>query len=139
MSVSRFLRATACGVSLALVLGAFTRPAMATTLITTEQLAQEVAPSAQSVAGDAHRQRLAGELDRPELQARLEQWGVSAELARQRIAALSDQEAAELVAKIDDAPAGGDVLGVILFVFVLLLITDILGFTKVFPFTRSIR
>jgi len=28
---------------------------------------------------------------------------------------------------------------VILFIFVLLLITDILGLTKVFPFTRPIR
>ena len=33
----------------------------------------------------------------------------------------------------------GDVIGVIVFIFVLLLITDILGFTKIFPFTRSIR
>ena len=31
------------------------------------------------------------------------------------------------------------VIGVILFVFFVLLVTDILGFTKVFPFTRSIR
>ncbi len=139
MSVSRFLRVTACSVSLALALGAFTRPAMATTLITTEQLAQEAATADRTAAGQAHRERLASELDRPELQARLQQWGVSAEDAKARVAALSDEEAAALVAKIDQAPAGGDVLGVILFVFVLLLITDILGFTKVFPFTRSIR
>ena len=32
-----------------------------------------------------------------------------------------------------------DVLGVIVFIFVLLLITDILGLTKIFPFTRSVR
>ena len=38
----------------------------------------------------------------------------------------------------DKAPAGG-IIGVILFVFFVLLVTDILGFTKVFPFTRSIR
>ena len=38
------------------------------------------------------------------------------------------------------APAGAsDILGIILTIFVVLLITDILGFTKVFPFTRSIR
>jgi hypothetical protein len=41
--------------------------------------------------------------------------------------------------QIDSMPAGGDVLGVLLFVFVLLLVTDILGLTKVFPFTRSAR
>jgi hypothetical protein len=37
-------------------------------------------------------------------------------------------------------PAGGtDLLGVLLFVFIVLLITDILGFTKVFPFTKPIQ
>ena len=30
-------------------------------------------------------------------------------------------------------------IGMIVFIFLLLLITDILGFTKIFPFTRSIR
>jgi hypothetical protein len=36
-------------------------------------------------------------------------------------------------------PAGGDVLGVLFAVFIILLITDVIGVTKVFPFTRSIR
>ena len=44
-----------------------------------------------------------------------------------------------MAAQIDQAPAGGDALGVIVTIFVVLLITDILGFTKVFPFTRTIR
>ena len=43
-----------------------------------------------------------------------------------------------LAGEIDKAPAGG-IIEVILFVFFVLLVTDILGFTKVFPFTRSIR
>lgn len=135
-SLSRFVRATACAVSLSLGFGAMAQP-VSVTLITTEQVAQEVA--AQSPAGDLQRQRLASQLERPELVARLQEWGVSAEQARARIAALSDAEASELMARIDEAPAGGDVLGVAVFVFVLLLVTDILGFTKIFPFTRSIR
>jgi hypothetical protein len=40
---------------------------------------------------------------------------------------------------MDALPAGGDVLGVVLAVFLILLVTDILGFTKVYPFTRPIR
>ena len=53
---------------------------------------------------------------------------------------LSDAEAAYLADQIDHAPAGGDsLLGVLVFIFVLLLVTDILGLTKVFPFTRSVR
>jgi hypothetical protein len=33
----------------------------------------------------------------------------------------------------------GEILGAIVLVFIVLLITDILGYTKVFPFTRSIK
>ena len=51
---------------------------------------------------------------------------------RDEVLALADQ--------LDHAPAGASgVLGAIVFIFLLLLITDILGFTKVYPFTRSIR
>ena len=43
-----------------------------------------------------------------------------------------------LADQIDSAPAGG-IIGAILLVFFVLLVTDILGLTKVFPFTRSVR
>ena len=72
------------------------------------------------------------------MQARLQALGVSASDAGERVAALTDDEALRLAGEIDKAPAGG-IIGVILFVFFVLLVTDILGFTKVFPFTRSIR
>ncbi|MGE5338534.1 MAG: PA2779 family protein, partial [Gemmatimonadota bacterium] len=51
----------------------------------------------------------------------------------------TDDEAQQLAQRLDQLPAGGDAIGVIVFIFVLLLITDILGLTKVFPFTRPIR
>lgn len=35
--------------------------------------------------------------------------------------------------------AGGEVIGVLFAILIILLVTDILGLTKVFPFTRSIR
>jgi hypothetical protein len=60
--------------------------------------------------------------------------------ARARVAALTDAEAQMLVDQIDTSPAGAsDILGALVFIFVLLLVTDILGLTKVFPFTRSAR
>ena len=72
--------------------------------------------------------------------AALSERGVDPAQVRARVAALTDAEAAQLLQQIDAAPAGAsDVLGVIVFIFVLLLVTDVLGFTKVFPFTRSIR
>ena len=45
----------------------------------------------------------------------------------------------QVAGRIDQAPAGGDILGVLFTVFIVLLVTDILGLTKVFPFTRSVR
>lgn len=65
--------------------------------------------------------------------------GVDGAAAQARVDAMSDDEIRALDGRIAQAPAGGDVLGIIFAVFVILLVTDILGFTKVFPFTRSIR
>ena len=136
--MSLFKRVVALTVSLALSTVTLAQPGQLT-LITTEQVAQEQAVAARSVEGNASRERLAAELDRPELVAKLEQWGVTPEQARARVDALSDEEAQRLVAQIDEAPAGAGVLGALVFIFVLLLVTDILGLTKVFPFTRSVR
>ena len=78
-------------------------------------------------------------LSRPALVRQMETLGVDPAAARDRVAALTDDELAALDQKLDSLPAGGDVLGALLFVFVLLLVTDILGLTKVFPFTRAQR
>lgn len=72
---------------------------------------------------------------RDQLQAR----GVDADVALARVDAMTDQEVATINGKIDSLPAGGDIIGAVVFVFIVLLITDILGLTKVFPFTHSIR
>jgi uncharacterized protein DUF6627 len=93
-----------------------------------------------SIAAVGERSRIASLLDRAEVRAQLQAYGVNPADVKARVAALTDAEAAQLAAKIDTLPAGGaDILGVILIVFLVLLITDILGFTKVFPFTRSIK
>lgn len=104
--------------------------------ISTEAVAAAAAPATTTDA----RARLAGWLNRGEVVAALAERGVDVKEARARVAALPDADAQALLAQIDSAPAGGEsVLGVVVFVFVLLLITDILGFTKVFPFTRPVR
>jgi len=102
--------------------------------ISTEQLA-----TAEAGTRSADHQRLQTALDRQDLAAALQARGVSTDELRARVNALTDAEAAQLTAQIDAAPAGGDVLGVLFSLFVILLVTDILGFTKVFPFTRSVR
>jgi hypothetical protein len=87
----------------------------------------------------AQRERVLGFLDRQEVRAKLQSLGVDANAAKARVDALTDQEAQDLAARIDQLPAGGDVLGVVFVIFIILLVTDILGLTKVFPFTRSVR
>ena len=100
------------------------------TLISTQQIAAE-----SSIFKD--RGSLVATLDRPEVQAQLETFGISKEEAQQRIASLTDEEVVALNNKIDGLPAGAGVVGALVLIFVVLLVTDILGFTRVFPFTRT--
>lgn len=55
-----------------------------------------------------------------------------------RVDSLTDAEIVRLAERMEQLPAGGDALAIVvgasLFVFVVLLITDILGYTHVFPF-----
>ena len=88
---------------------------------------------------DATEARVLETLSRPALVQQMEKLGVDPVAARERVAALTDDELAALDQRLDRLPAGGDIVGALLFVFVLLLVTDILGLTKVFPFTRSRR
>jgi hypothetical protein len=86
------------------------------------------------------RERIAAALERAEVQAALAAYGVSPSDAQSRVAAMTDAEAAQLAARIDELPAGGiGILGAALVVFLVLLLTDILGYTKVFPFTKPMK
>ncbi|HVJ25493.1 MAG TPA: PA2779 family protein [Burkholderiales bacterium] len=87
-----------------------------------------------------HHERIAGVLERADVRSQLEARGVNPADVQARIGALTDEEVAELAAKIDNLPAGGiGIVGAILIVFLVLLLTDIMGLTKIFPFTRSAR
>jgi hypothetical protein len=87
------------------------------------------------------RERLHMLLDRSEVRKHLEAWGVDSKEARARVDSLTDQEIAEIAAQIDRMPAGGDGLGILvgaaLIAFLVLLLTDILGYTDVFPFIEK--
>ena len=94
------------------------------------------------VATDAalDHQRVGQLLDRADVQELLRARGVDLAEARMRAAALTDAEAAQIVSNIEELPAGGvGIIGAILIVFLVLLLTDILGYTKVFPFTKPAR
>jgi hypothetical protein len=91
-------------------------------------------------AANSERSRVLNLLDREDARSQLQAHGVSPADVKARIAAMTDHEVAQLAGQIESLPAGGaDILGVALTVFIILLITDILGFTKVFPFTKSVK
>lgn len=70
----------------------------------------------------------------------LREMDVNPEMIKRRVDAMTDEEASEFAQKISTLPAGSNaIIGAAVTIFILLLITDILGFTKVFPFTRAIR
>ncbi|WP_286162370.1 PA2779 family protein [Methylobacillus flagellatus] len=99
---------------------------------------EQVAQSAGIASAEQDRERIYAALTREDVRSELIKRGVDPLQVEQRVAALTDEEASKMANQIENAPAGG-IIGAIVFIFVLLLITDILGFTKVYPFTRSVR
>ena len=79
-------------------------------------------------------------LAREEAQQQLLALGLSPEQVRERVASLSDSELARINQGIDTLNAGGDsVLGVLLVIFIVFVITDVLGATNIFPFIHPIK
>jgi hypothetical protein len=102
--------------------------------------AEQVVAAERGVAGDGARVRLMQVLDRDDVARSLAERGVDPAEARARVAALSDAEAARLMADIDRAPAGAsELIGTLILVAVLLVFSDILGFTHLFPFLHKAR
>ena len=82
------------------------------------------------------RDYLLGSLEREEVQTALISQGVDLEMAKQRVASMTDEEVRSLNQKMDEMPAGG-IVGALLLIFLVLLITDIAGVTDVFPFVKK--
>ena len=79
-------------------------------------------------------------LVREDIRAALVSQGIDPKEAMARIDSLSDAEANDVVTKLDQLPAGGfaeTILIVALLVFLILLFTDIAGYTDVFPFVEK--
>ena len=83
------------------------------------------------------REYLLSSLEREEVRTALTSQGVDLEMAKQRVASMADEEVRALNQKMDEMPAGSGVVGVVLIVFLVLLITDIVGWTDVFPFVNK--
>ncbi len=76
-------------------------------------------------------------LNRNDVKAYLSARGVDPANVQARVDSLTDAEVHTLASRLDQHPAGGGFLGVALIVFIVLLITDILGYTDIFPFVED--
>ena len=87
------------------------------------------------------RAAVASALERADVRDALLAYGADPAQVQSRVDSLSDEEVQTLADDISQLPAGAssDPLGILLFVFVLLLITDIMGLTNVFPFVKKQR
>jgi hypothetical protein len=121
--------------SLAAVMFALAGPidAARAALVTTEQA---IEPAAQVDA----RARVAAFLARGDVRQQMVALGVDPAEAVRRVASLSDAEVQKIAGQLDRLPAGQGVIvaviGAALLIFLVLLITDLLGLTHVFPFVN---
>ena len=92
------------------------------------------------IAQDA-RDHLKTLISRNDIKDALISQGIDPDEAKARVDSLSDSEVIKAADKIEQLPAGGGAFGAVIaasvIVFLVLLLTDILGYTDVFPSVKS--
>lgn len=79
-------------------------------------------------------------LAREDIQKALIARGIDPIEAQARISTLTDKEAIQFADTMEQLPAGGTVgviVGLAVLIFLVLLLTDILGYTDIFPFVKK--
>jgi len=80
-------------------------------------------------------------LAREDVKSALVSQGIDPQEAQKRIDSMTEAEARLVADQMDQMPAGGGffstLLIVVFLVFVILLVTDITGYTDIFPFVKS--
>ncbi len=96
----------------------------------------------QAAAAD-NRARVMDFMAREDVRQQMIQLGIDPDEAASRATSLSDAEIQQIAGNLDQLPAGqsaiGAIVGAILIVLLVLLITDLVGVTDVFPFVKSQR
>lgn len=93
----------------------------------------------QEARAELDRTALCELLSRDAARAQLQALGVSPEAVDARVAAMTDAEVAQVNRHLAQMPAGGDILGLLLVLFIVFIITDMLGATDIFPFVHPIN
>ena len=87
-------------------------------------------------AMQAEKQRLADLLSQDQVRSQLVAMGVDPADAMKRLDNMTDEEIQSFAAQMDQLPAGSGVLELAVFVFLVLLVTDLMGYTEIFPFVK---
>lgn len=103
-------------------------------LVTTDQVVER--------AGlQAERKRIAAFLMREDVRARFAELGLDPAEAAARVDGLTDAEVSRLAGRIDEMPAGqgvaSAVIGALVLILIVFMVTDLLGYTDIFPFIKS--
>ena len=88
---------------------------------------------------DSARTELLQIMQREDVRNQLLDMGVSPSAIQSRINMMTSEEIAQLNQQMDELPAGGDVLGVLLVIFIVFVITDVIGATDIFPFIKPVN
>ena len=76
---------------------------------------------------------------RSDVKAQLRAMGVNPADVESRVNMMTAEEIEMLNKHMDELPVGGDVLGVILIIFIVFVITDVIGATDIFPFIKPVN
>jgi len=143
-SIALVKRMVALTMSVVMFVGALMVTRAEAGLITTEQFRAGQALADQDQVGQdmsAERSRIQEVMARADVRQQMVALGVDPAEAEARLAALSDEEVGALAGRLDQLPAGQAVFETailaVLFAFVILLVTDILGYTDIFPFVKK--
>jgi len=103
-------------------------------MVTTDQVLEHADPG-------SDQKRVESFILREDVQRQLVLLGINPEEATSRVASLSNGEIQQIAGRLDELPAGeggvGAVVGAFLIIFLVLLITDLMGLTDVFPFVKK--
>lgn len=78
-------------------------------------------------------------INRTDVQEQLLSMGVSTADIENRINQMTQEEIAQLNLQLNELPAGGDALGIIVLIFLVFVITDVIGATDIFPFIHPVN
>ena len=104
-------------------------------MVTTDQVVEQSALASE-------RARVMSFVAREDVRDQLRAMGIEPDEVAERTASLSDAEIQEIAGHLDQLPAGegaiGILLGILLAIFIVLIITDVLGITNAFTFIKPV-